>query len=434
MKLNFRTDCSGLCYLILIALALFLIPSCQESDELGLEVTREGERFTYRTDSSTRIMMATLRQDSLTAEKRSAVLLGHLENQVFGKSSASFLTQLRLSSNEVAFGDQIELDSAILILKYQSYYGDTTSMQHIKVYEMTDDLVYDSTYYSNLDLSSYYDPNAVIGELSYQPEPNQDSLAIFLNESIGLKILNADTSNLTNNAAFLEYFKGLYIEASVDQGPGAMIYFDLAGGTSRLSLFYSNAQQDSLQYDVLINTNATWVNLFRHDYAGSELAAQIVDTLYDQKSVYLQAMSGLRAGIKIEFSDSLLSAADEGIAINKAELIFPVAAEYSDDLFTKPSGLSIFGAKADGTNEFIDDLFLGEAYYGGAYSAEDQAFVFNVARHVQHILDPDPTRRLENLGLFLVVNDARVTANQVVLRNHDPVDMPRLIITYTLID
>ncbi len=434
MKLHLRTDFSGLLYLVIIALGLAGWSSCENSDELGLELTDESERFTYYTDSSTLVSMSTLRQDSLTSEKRSAVLLGQMQDPVFGESNAGFLTQLRLSSNDVAFGENVQVDSVVLILKYLSYYGDTTSLQNIRVFEMMDDLAYDSTYYSNLDLSTYYDENQVIGEHSYMPEPSLDSLAIQLDHSLGYKILESDTSHLSSNASFLEHFKGLYLKATVESGSGAMVYFNLTGSKSKMSLYYSNSEKDSLSYDVLINTNCSWVNVFDHNYAGTEVEAQISDTLRGEEFVYVQAMAGLRAGVELTFSDSLLSKIDQGIAINQAKLIFPVADQHIDEQYSKPDVVSIFAAKADGTNEFIEDILLGSSYHGGGYSDTERGYVFNVSLHVQRLLDPDIDKRIENTGLFLVVGEARTTASRVVLKNAIGTEKPKLAITYTILD
>lgn len=424
-----RLLCGGLLF---FAVAGFY--SCDNSDQLGLEITPPGERFAYHIDSNALISMETLRQDSLTSEKRSAILLGSIADDVFGSHQSSFLTQLRLSSNDVDFGEEIQLDSAILLLKYHGYYGDTSSLQNLRVYEMTDDLIFDSTYYSNLSLETYFDANQPVAEKSYYPTPGADSLTIRIDDQIGLKILEADTSHLKDNSSFLEYFKGLYLKSDPVLSGGAMIYFNLAGGQSRLILYYSNNEEDSLSYEVVVNSNCTWVNIFDHEYEGSEAGAVLNDSINTHELVYIQAMSGLRAGLSIEFSDSIMLMADKGIAINKAELIFPVKQDYLNDYLEKPASLAVFGANEDGTNAFIDDIFLGESYYDGSYHQEEEGFIFNISRHVQNLLNPDVNNRLENSGLYLVINDARVSASNLVLKNGDPLSGVRLIITYTLIN
>jgi hypothetical protein len=418
---------------LLLLAVLALVYSCDNSDRLGLELTPDGERFDYHIDSSSVVIMSTLLQDSLTMERRNPVLIGSAIDDVFGMQKGSLATQLRLTSNNVEFGEGIQLDSVVLLLKYQGYYGDTTTLQNIKVFELSESLFFDSTYYSNLDLSGYYNDNQPIGQKEYSPTPSQDSLTIRLSDEFGLKILEADTSNLVDNVAFLEFLKGIYITTDEVSSNGAIAYFDIAGEKSRVTLYYSNNEDDSLSYEVLINDNCTWVNVYDHDYLNSEAGSFVNDSLYSHELVYLQAMSGLRASVQLQFGDSIMSAAELGIAINKAELIFPVAENYISGNREKPVSLAIFKALEDGTNEFIEDAFLGEAYYDGRYHSEKKAYVFNIARHVQNLLSPVADNRLENSGLFLVVNDARTTANGLVLKNGVDGSGAKLNITYTTI-
>ncbi|MBT5424707.1 MAG: DUF4270 family protein, partial [Bacteroidetes bacterium] len=157
-KLQLGVGLSGLFYGAVMVIGLSTLVSCENSDQLGLEITPPGERFAYHIDSVTSIRMSTIRQDSLTSDKRSAVLLGATQNESFGSTKASFMSQLRLSSNDVDFGDDIKLDSVILFLKYLNYYGDTSLVHNLRIYELTDDLYFDSTYYSNHDISNFYDP------------------------------------------------------------------------------------------------------------------------------------------------------------------------------------------------------------------------------------------------------------------------------------
>lgn len=419
---------------VAFCLAIAGITGCENSDEIGLDITSPDDRFTYEMDTTTQIRVATLQQDSLTSERRTSALAGTLNDPVFGRTMASFLTQLRLSSNEVDFGDDIQVDSVILLLKYKGFYGDTTQMQSFRVFEMQEGLEFDSTYYSNLDINPFYDPGQPIGEIDFYPEPSADSLSIELDPSIGYKILTADTADLKDNDAFLAFFKGLYIQTQEIDETGSICYFDLAGGESRMILYYENAVSDSLSYEVLINSNCTWVGLFDHDYASVSWASQINDSTGTAEQVYLQPLSGLRGHIRMDFGETLLQHAEEGISINKAELIMPVADDLTVDPFLRPGALRVFYAKEDGTNEFIDDILVGTDYHGGFFDEETQTYRFNVTLHVQNLLHPDTTRQIENNGLFLNINDERVIANRIILKNGHPENGMRLAITYTRID
>ena len=423
--------------LLFKGLLLFILVgiwSCENSDKIGLEITPPGERFAYHIDTSSVIKVSTLRQDSLTSERRDRSLLGAMSDPVFGKSTAGFLTQFRLSSNDVDFGEDVQLDSVVLLLKYQSGIGDTTDLQHVRVYEILEDLYFDSIYYSNIDISNYYNEADPVSDFEYFPTPGADSLLIRIDDQIGEKILFADTSHLVDNTSFLEYFKGLYLEVpAVDQG-GSIIYFNLSGGDSRLTVYYNNSTEDSLKYEVVINSNCTWLNVFDHDYIGSEAGAIVNDSTIINGNVYVQTMAGLRAHAKIEFSDTLLQLSNEGISINKAELRIPVAQEYVTEGMFIPGNLQVFNALDDGTNEFIGDIFLGEEYHGGFYDEGTGEYAFNIAKYVQGLLDHELDFRLKNNGMFIIIRDSRISANQVVLKNDLQGEKIRLEVIYTVIN
>ncbi|MCD6346212.1 MAG: DUF4270 family protein, partial [Bacteroidales bacterium] len=188
-KLHLHLGLGRLFYGVLMVSISTLFFSCENSEQIGLGLTPPGERFAYHVDTNTTVRMSNIRQDSLTSEKRSAVLLGETRGEAFGTAKASFMTQLRLSSNDVNFGDDIKLDSVVLFLNYLSSYGDTTIVQNVRVYELSDDLHFDSVYYSNQDISTFYDPGQVVADHDYLPTPSGDSLVFHLDESIGYKVL-----------------------------------------------------------------------------------------------------------------------------------------------------------------------------------------------------------------------------------------------------
>lgn len=405
--------------------------SCTNSDEIGLNLTPPGDKFKYHVDSATVITASTLRQDSITSEKRTSSLLGCMNDPIFGRSTANLLTQLLLSSYEVDFGVNPQIDSAMLLLKYQGYYGDTTQLQSMRIYELTQNLYFDSTYYSNLNMTGFYNPAVTVGDFSYYPKPGQDSLMIRLSDELGNKLISTDTSNLSNNTTWLAFFKGLYFESQpVEQG-GSIVYFDFTGGQSRLLLYYHNDADDSLKYEVVINSSSSWVNLFSHNYSGLPIANVINDSIGDNEKVYMQSMAGLRSHLKLELSDSIMSKINSGITINKAELIITIPDDPTVNSFGRPTSLSVYNATADGKNQYIEDLALGAAYYGGTFNSGTSTYRFNIGRHLQNILHPNSTQRIANNGMFLVITDERTSGSRLILKNGTVNGGMKLIITYT---
>ena len=155
------------------------------------------------------------------------------------------------------------------------------------------------------------------------------------------------------------------------------------------------------------------------------------DSIDVHPEVYVQSMAGLRAHLRVEIPQSILDKVNDGITINKAELIITVADDPTESSFVRPATLRVYNARLDGKNEFVADLLLGEAYYGGKFDSKTSSYRFNLGRHLQQILHPDPALRIANTGLFLVITDERISATRLVLKNGTVEGGMKMVITYT---
>jgi len=86
------------------------------------------------------------RVDTIRTDEPARNLFGSLKDPVFGTTRAGFYTQTRLSTNGHNFGVNPQLDSLVLQIAYEGYYGDTNTTQTMRVYELLDDIYYDSAY------------------------------------------------------------------------------------------------------------------------------------------------------------------------------------------------------------------------------------------------------------------------------------------------
>ncbi|MCK4639308.1 MAG: DUF4270 family protein, partial [Bacteroidales bacterium] len=137
-----------------ILLSLFvitiLILSCnKEFDKIGLDIQPAEDKLNVKYNDTTTLVTYSVREDSIPTGNSSVSLLGSYKDPIMGKSTASIYTQLRLSIAGYNFGEAPILDSLILSLAYSGSYGDTTTPQTVKVYELSGKLYPDSSYYSN---------------------------------------------------------------------------------------------------------------------------------------------------------------------------------------------------------------------------------------------------------------------------------------------
>jgi len=388
----------------------------------------------------------TVKEDSIIGSETSYNLLGKNNDPIFGKNSASFYTQMRLESDAPTFGINPVCDSIILSLVYEKVYGDTTTRQTVKVYELAKDIYYDSTYYSNREFLTTGTP---LGVKTFVPDAHDSitikgtpdsgiyvpQLRIPLSLSLGQRIFNAvGTTSLSDNTKFPIFFKGLYLTSTSSSGEGSIMSFDLLNG-SKVTLYYHNSS-DTLKhiYTFVIDNYCARINHFDHSkfqYANSYLKSEIFgDTSKGKNVLYLQSMAGLKIRILYPYIRNLKKYGK--IAINKADLIVDVddSTDVSTSKYAPPYELVLVDEK-NGVIRFLTDLTSGGVtYFGGIYNSTAKEYKFNIARQIQQVIDGIEDN--DGLSLLVWTADRPNTANRVVLKGTKrKTGNLRLQITYT---
>jgi len=381
-----------------------------------------------QTDTTTIVAYSQL-EDTIRTDEPARALFGSLKDPVFGTTKAGFYTQTRLSTNGHNFGEDPQLDSLVLQLAYDGYYGDTNTLQTMRVYELLDDIFIDSAYFSaserNVSELDY-------ANFSFTPAPRtpfvsgDDTLSpairIRLSDvstALGEKILNASETDLESADDFKAYFKGLYVMAESVGSDGAILYFNLTTNLSRLTIYYNNETDDSLRYDFFITSSEARYNFFDHNnYADADPAFQNQvlnnDTLAGRNLLYTQAMAGVKT--KIHFPNlKNLSSDGKQIVINEAKLLFRST---EDTLLTPPSQMALVKDKGDGTYAVLPDQLEGEAFFGGKFKSSVNGYEFRLTRYVQDLLlNPDAT---DDYGLYFFVLGASAKADRWVFNGTQP--------------
>lgn len=377
-------------------------------------------------------------------------ILGTFNDPVFGKTTGNFATHFRLTSYP-DFGESAQVDSLVLYLLYREMYGDTTTMQSLKVYELVEDVYLDTTdatgtgdypYYQDADLKALASPTE-IGSLDFYPAFRLDStetdtlvqeLAIKLDNSLAERLLTADSLDMVNNDAFVNFFKGLYVESQdLDEGGALMSIYTLAAG-SNMTLYYNymteadTVAQDSVIYR--INSNSARISSYSHDYSSTPFADQLgADQTEPDSLIYLQTMGGLRAKVNIPSLDNWKDSTN--FIINKAKLVFQVDTLASDyHQYKVPSQLVLTGIDESGDEYLPSDFTVSSSLYGGFFNSENATYSFNVTHHLQNIID----RELDNYGFYLSTVYRNEQTRRVVLKGSTSQVGIRLEVTYTKLD
>ncbi len=418
-------------FIIIINIIIVFTISCnKEPDEIGLNLQAPNDKLNVKYNDTTTMVSYSKLEDSIKTNETSLSLLGSYFDPVFGKCTASIYTQLHLSKSDVDFGENPQLDSLVLTLVYEGYYGDTTTLQTLKVYEITEDMYRDTSYYSNQNLA--FDQANEITNFVFTPKPN-DSVMIdsvkyapelrinlsSINPDFGNKILNAAKTDLSDNDNFVKFIKGLYIttEPVNIKGEGAILYFNLVSSSSKMTIYYSNKDNDSLKLDFVINNYcARYTNFNHYGYTDADqyFKEQVIngDTGLGNNNLYLQSMAGVKTKIMFPFIKNWFNS--EKIAINKAQLVININ---KTDLsqYEAPLVLALVKLDKDGKYENLADKYEGDEYFGGTCDSINNEYRFRITRYIQKLLKGE-----EDYGLYLIVSGRSIKANRAVLIGPSP--------------
>lgn len=454
-------------FIAVLALMTMIFWGCKdEINNTGYDILLPGDLVSANkvsVDKAT-IRAYTVTDEKLRTSKPDYNLLGTFVDPVFGKTTADFACQFRLSETpKYKQGDRI--DSMVFYMTYRSFYGDTVTVQNLKAYELTTDLNAEDSinYYQDIDLKALTN-NEVVAEVNHRvihrdsihsanDSTRRDTITITirmkLSQALAQKLMAVSDSALRidpkdPNIPFLKFFKGLYIEAGdLSQGgaimraaPQALIMYTPKTTTA------TDTTKGSLATYFYVTKNSARVNRFEHyGYTTTSFVGNLDQQIQQDSLIYLQTTGGLSSKIYIPELDNWKDSSD--VAINKAEMILKVEPEYTDTVtFTPPPKLilSLIGDNgqvftSNGQLIYPADLTFSESYYGGTYNETDGTYRFNLAGFLQQLIkEKDKVEdRLNNNGFYLTTDNKNSIFNRVVLKGATSKTGIRFEITYSRI-
>ena len=420
--------------LILIFIAtLFIFSSCRKSPHtLGANILPKDAQLKIFYGFSDSIFGHSVREDSIRTDELSKNLLGSMVDSVFGITTANIAVQYSLSTNGMDFGTNPQLDSLVLYLRYKGeLFGDSLTVQKLHVYELAQDIFYDSAYHSN---STFQTNQVDYADLSFVPRPHDsvvmgegvlaDTLPPMMiinltniSPELGQKLLDADTATLADNETFVKYFKGLYLASEPVTSKGALFTVNFMLRNSQMMIYYSNDDGDSLSYRFNVTSSSPRANNYRHDYSMSpqDFKQQVLqgDTTLGKSKLYVQGAGGVKTIIKIPDIHDYTHSSQ--IALNEVKLVIPGLMSNPD---YPPSRLALVKITDDGGYQPLIDQYEGEDYFGGTYHKSSNSYIFRITRYMQSIFTGDEP----NNGLYLFVSGASVNPESFVIRGNQSPD------------
>jgi len=466
--------------LVLFSVLFAGIVSCESDIEnLGTNIVENGifDSNVYNSD------VKTYNQNILSrrAKGLGQYLLGVYHTDDFGKLEASIATQLA-PSGIIDFGTDPVMDAVILTIPYQvgentadvgeapayeldSIFGDPTKDFNLNIYELTsylntlDPLNPSETlkYYTNQS----YSYGASLYSGTFKPDANDTILIVDRPEVIidydtmefdrdTIKRDNAEpairlplnesffTNNFLLNASFpettegfVEFFNGLYIEATQAGDPKASIMSLNLLAESNITIYYTNTvvkdetiEGVDLNGDTVIEATANvktkqtavfsfsgiTTNTYTRDYTSATADTFINSpnvTSGDEK-LFLQGAAGSYALIDLFTNDDINALRNNNWLINEASLTFYI--DQSAENLNIPEKLFVYNY--DDNAQMLDMFTEGPEEFDGTLQNDDNnnplKYTVNITNYVSNILkSTDP-----------------ITPSKLAVKVYNPTDLP----------
>jgi hypothetical protein len=405
-------------------LAAVLFISCEQSNgEIGSGKFSDnrpelGEKLSYP------VVSYTTSWDSISTKSPSRVVLGNLNDPIFGAVSSSFSTRILLSKSSPDFGAGTICDSVKVRIGYVGYYGVTGDNIRLEVSPLLEPLVDSLPYYSNHAFSVgsalvdtvlkvapsdtvYNGVDTLVGYLAFDLDPSYFQTEIFDAAITG-------ETYLADNVDFVQEVAGLHFK---DIGPGssAACYFDLSAPGSIIQLYYHTGVEDTVPkvFNMTFGQNfgdpVGSFNSFAHDFSGADFDLGMMDTLNGEIRTYIQGGSGARTMLVFPGLDTLIG---KGYSINRAELNFNVV-QGTASPYTLPGTLLLVQG-TDSAQQLIKDYSSSLSNVGGSVTRADirsYKYRFNVTRMVHDFVNT----KEEILPVMIAPSGANANLHRVVL-------------------
>ena len=385
-------------FLNLFIIFLIIFSSCTEPNSIGINVQPPSDNMIISDTTSFNWQNSqTESEDFLQTNNALNLILGEINDPIFGLNVGAFYTQILLAENNIDLGTNPIVDSVILSYTYTGSYGSFNQFNTLQVSQIYQDIYKDSTYYNNsFDLSIDNIDN--IEDYYVTNDSNNPLLKIKLKNNFGQNILDLGTDILKDNESFLQEFKGISVLASADN---FMLYLNPNDVDSYLKIYYHNNENisDTLSLDFELGGDATRINLFNDK--------NLNNILDDSSKIYIQSMAGYK--LKILLDKPSINLLLDNKVINKVNIIFEVE-DNSQTEYEAHEKLVLVRVNNQADNVFLEDYIEGgDVYFGG--NLDDGKYIFNITKYFFQMLNNE----LYTNQLYLLPAGAAVNANRTIL-------------------
>lgn len=282
--------------------------------------------------------------DTTRIYKQDEHVLGAITNDpLFGSTTASMNFELFPTQFPFAVPgtkDSIVADSAVLILSYRRFFGDSTQPLTLSVEEISTStpldpfIVYPANYPSRYNISTVgalgtpvtIDIRRLGDSVKNRYENANNQIRIRLNNQVATRFLKTydSTNAYKSDTTFRAHFGGFALKVASSNPANALLYVNLLDTNTKLSLYYSSSTTGATTRDtnvVNFRFNAYLggdANFITRSRGGSEVASRLATatTPRPDSLLYIQTYPGTYARLRIPNLDKM-----NNRIIHRAELI-----------------------------------------------------------------------------------------------------------------
>ena len=390
-------------------LLLAVLFACNDPDIIGLDLPGSA-KFTITNDSINNFTIKTVSEDSLRSDESQSLLLGEINDPILGENKGSFCTQMLLPNNNIDPIDGIEVDSVFLTYSISNHYGNLNESEdlQIAVYRLSEDIYKDSNYYSN-ESFNYSSINLATNQSINEGDSTTSSyINIQLDNSFGEMIMDeTGGSNMIDNVAFLEFFKGFHVEATASN---TILYLNPTADKSRFSIYYHETGIDTaVSFDFDLGGDATRINMFNKKDIND--ITPVVFNFHGRNvnEIFIQSMAGYKAEFEFDSTnlEYLRTELLIGKSINRVTIDFEA---FENNDYPPHEKLYLLRENNEGKIVFLTDFTIeGEEHFGGEF--DNNTYSFNITRYFVQLLTNDQYTN----KLYLVPVLGSANANRTIL-------------------
>ncbi|QAA81886.1 DUF4270 domain-containing protein [Aequorivita sp. H23M31] len=464
-------------FAILFAFVVFI--SCQQDPStIGSEILGTEAPNGILDDSQT-VIAYSRKLSPVQTNRLPGYQLGVYKDPVYGKSSVSLLSQIKLETNDPKFGNDAKVDSVFVYIPYfskatvedstttytlDSIYGSApinitifeskyflrdldpeTGFEKVQPYYSNQGPLFESYLGEQLASVENFIPSPA-GYILREGEEDESKLAPGLRialpkEFFQERIVDKEGSqDLLNNNNFKNYLRGLYFQVNSPTNDGSLFIFDVS--KAYVQIHYTNVKEEEPEERIYktfkLSLGDITVNTFENEPLPQfiQTALENPDTIMGNENLYLRGGDGIISIVELfgpdsdnnGVADQLEMLRDKKWLINEANLIFYVNRDLMVQGGNEPDRIMIYDLK--NSNVLVDYLMdstnglpAADAMSNHLGKLEKDSdgkgkyYKIRITNHISNLINKDST----NVPLGIVVShNVKNRTTQKLLNPQDP--------------